>query len=134
MFYLIFALTRRMVYAMVGLFMLIFWIPRAMVMLVVAAARAISSAHASHKRVQLSRGSPPESVIRLGTGQRRGWRGGCGVGPSHSASHPWAAARPRICSARFAHRTGVPSFESVIWSRTLTLHPQIPGRQAGRDG
>lgn len=54
MFYAIYALIRLMVWAVVGLFMLAIWVTRALVTLVVVSSTAISSAHASHERAQVS--------------------------------------------------------------------------------
>jgi hypothetical protein len=56
MFYLIFALVRLMIYAVVGVVMAVFWVLRMMIMLVAALTTAISSAHAGRRQAHISHG------------------------------------------------------------------------------
>lgn len=55
MFLMISALIRLMIFVVVGTAQLMYWMLRAILMLITATAVAISSAHSSRRRAQLSR-------------------------------------------------------------------------------
>jgi hypothetical protein len=57
-FIFIFMLIRLMAYALIAVFLGIFWMLRTVIMLFIALATAISSAHASRKRGQVGQGRP----------------------------------------------------------------------------